>query len=69
MFVKAKKIIETNDRNIDENCYINSAFIDVLHPLFDEDNGCYVYTCFLTNDEDTEYEITEEELKRLRGEQ
>lgn len=71
MFIKAKKVVETGAYTEGTwyiDCYINSDYIDVLNIVPDEDNGCNVYTCFLTNDEDSEYEISEEELKKLRGE-
>jgi len=65
MFIKAKRIIEDKDGTFWLDCYVNSDFISNLSIVEDEDNKSNVYTGYLTNDEDFEFEISESELEKL----
>lgn len=65
MFIKAQRIIEDEDGTFWLDCYVNSDFISNLDIVEDVDNKCNVYTGYLTNDEDFEFEISESELEKI----
>lgn len=46
--------------------YLNTTYIKEINQIYDETNNCFIYTTFF-DDGNFEFEISEEEFKKLKG--